>query len=273
MKNILTICILITLLSCKKEDSIKIEQKLSKNEIGKPENTDFSRTQFKDRAEELIYIRQYLNYKLPIILINKNPDQMKKAQYELISRGENPTIEVSAKRSLHFSNLYEPYMNLIISENLSFKNVKEQLETKGELKFEFSNKDNLIYIAEEKRNSEKNVQIDTVKNIKNETKIALKNLLNSKSDIEPNIISSKRSIIYRATPENNCDEVGSVTIEIDIDKNGNVLKAKNNYRGTTTNSKCLIDASILASLNSKWNKDENAPEIQKTNITYNYRIE
>lgn len=270
MKNILIICILITLLSCKKENSIKTEQKFSENEVEKPEQIDFSRTVFKDRAEELIYIRQYLNYKLPIILINKKPDQMKKVQYELISRGENPAIEEAAKRSLHFSNLYEPYMNLIISENISFKNVKEQLETNGELDFESSNKNNLIYIVEENKNRENNVLTDT---IKNETKNALKNLLNRKSDSEPNINSSKRNIIYKATPENNCDEVGNVMIEIDIDKNGNVLKAKNNYRGTTTNSKCLIDASILAALNSKWNKDENAPEIQKTNITYNYKID
>ena len=274
MKFFLIVYLLITVFSCKNEKNLKTEQKLIEKENIKSELNDFSKTEFKDRAEELVYIREYLNYKLPVILVSKEPEQMKKVQYELISRGENPTIEESAKRSLHFSNLYEPYMTYIISENITFKTVKQELETKGKLNFLYSKSENLIYIPQEKSKQEIITKKDTL-NIRNEaTNNALENLLQkSKKNNDPNVNSSKRTLIFKATPEYNCSEEGKVTIEIEIDKNGNVLKAFNNYKGTTTNSKCLIDASLKAASNSKWNKDENAPEIQMTNITYNYKNE
>lgn len=274
MKIFLIVCLLITFVSCKNEKNLKTEQKLIETENKKSELKEFSNTEFKDRAEELVYIREYLNNKLPLILISKEPEQMKRIQYELISRGENPTIEEAAKRSLHFRNLYEPYMTYIISENIKFKTVKQELETNGKLNFLYSKTENLIYIPQEKTKQEIITKKDTV-NIRNEeTNIALENLLQKRNkNNDPNLNSSKRTLTYKETPEYNCSEEGKVTIEVEIDKNGNVLKAFKNYKGTTTNSKCLIDASLKAASNSKWNKDENGPEIQIANITYNFNTE
>lgn len=104
----------------------------------KVNDLDFTKAKFSNRAEELIYIREYLKYKLPVILVNKFPEEMKKAQYELISRGENPSLEEAAIKSLHFHNLYDPYMSIIISENLSFVDIKKQLDSKGKISLKIS---------------------------------------------------------------------------------------------------------------------------------------
>ncbi|WP_134355998.1 energy transducer TonB [Flavobacterium psychrophilum] len=292
MKNILTLCLLITFLSCKKENSSKIEQKTNEIEIKKSELNDFSKTDFKDRAEELVYIREYLNYKLPIILVDKKPDQMKKVQYELISRGENPSIEEAAKRSLHFSNLFEPYMSLIISENTTFKIVKQQLETKGKLDFEISKKENQIISEIKEINSEE--KDDSEKPIKKNTENALDNLLKNKnSETEQNqsgngvgnggngvgygkslsepYFLTGRKVINKTIPEYNCSEFGRVVIEITVDRNGNVLDA-NLGRGSTTNEKCLVNASKIAAMNTIWNIDENASEKQKGKIIYDFKM-
>lgn len=116
----------------------------------KNKDLDFSKTEFSNRAEELIYIREYLEYKLPIILVKKFPEEMKKAQYELISMGENPTLGEAAKKSLHFHNLYEPYMSIIISEKLNFVDVKKQLENNGKLSLKISESPiNIIPVSNE----------------------------------------------------------------------------------------------------------------------------
>ena len=300
MKNILTVCLLITFLSCKKENSFKTEQNSNETEIKKSVINDFSKTDFNDRAEELVYIREYLNYKLPIILVDKKPDQMKKVQYELISRGENPTIQEAAKRSLHFSNLYEPYMSLIISENTTFISVKQQLETKGKLDFLISEKENQIISEIKETNSEE--KDDNEKPIKRNTENALNNLLknnNSETELnqsgnengnggngnggngngvgygkslsEPYFLSG-RKVINKSVPEYNCNEFGKVVIEITVDKNGKVLDAQLG-RGSTTNSQCLVNASKIAAMNTTWNKDENASEKQKGKIIYNFKME
>jgi hypothetical protein len=72
---------------------------------------------------------------LALILIKKKPAEMKKAQYELISNGENPTLIEATKRTISFSIKYEIYMNVIIEDDLSIKDVKSQLESTGELNY------------------------------------------------------------------------------------------------------------------------------------------
>ena len=60
-----------------KENVESIESTTNKDSLTEQTN-DFSKTEFKDRAEELVYIREYLNYKLPKILVAQNPEQIKK---------------------------------------------------------------------------------------------------------------------------------------------------------------------------------------------------
>lgn len=138
MKKLLSICFVCLLCSCNYGNRSNDTKNSESIENYKNNDSDFSKTKFSNRAEELIYIREYLEYKLPIILVKKFPEEMKKAQYELISMGENPSLEEAAKKSLHFHNLYDPYMSIIISEKLNFADIKKQLNSNGKLSLKIS---------------------------------------------------------------------------------------------------------------------------------------
>lgn len=58
-----------------------------------------------------------------------------------------------------------------------------------------------------------------------------------------------------------CEETGKVVIQVKVNKEGNVITAQVS-RGSTTNSSCLIKASIDKAKMFKWNKDKNAPDVQ-----------
>jgi hypothetical protein len=266
-------------------------QKNNGNKVNQKNNI-FTKTIFKSRADELIYIREYLNYKLPLILVKKYPEQMKKVQYELISNGENPTLEEAAKKSLHFKNLYEPYMSLVVSENTTFKIVKEQLELNDKLDFDLSK--NTKKIKSEKKEILE-PENKTEKPIRKDTNDALKNILkNNKPETEINQIEAGvgngtsygngtgkshnepylltgRKVLNKPIPEYNCNELGRVIIQIVVDRDGNVIEA-NLGKGSTTNAECLVSAAKEAALKTKWNKDENAFERHIGKITYNFEL-
>lgn len=139
MKKYLVLGILLIFLACKKGIEINFENKsLVNSEI---QEKNFNKTNFKDRAEELIYIREYLKYKLPLILIEKAPDIVKEAQYELIAMGENPTLYEAALRTRSYEWEYQRCMFMIMESNYSFKEVKEQLEVDGKMVLRLSEAD------------------------------------------------------------------------------------------------------------------------------------
>lgn len=127
MKKYLIFGILFLFVACKKEDKINSENNTLVNSI--VEENKFDKTDFKDRAEELIYIREYIKYKLPLIIIEKYPDLAKKAQYELISRGENPTLEDAVKKTLKYHNRYNAFMSMAQYDNYSFSEIKSKMES------------------------------------------------------------------------------------------------------------------------------------------------
>lgn len=89
--------------------------------------------------------------------------------------------------------------------------------------------------------------------------------------IVENPFGSRKALIKPA-PKYNCNEEGIVVVEIVVDKGGNVIKAYAGAKGTTNNSKCLLDASKEAALKSKWEANENAPEKEVGIISYNFSL-
>jgi hypothetical protein len=185
MKIVLIFCLGL-FLSCKvsneKDDFIEIINDKIVNQDD--EKLDlFNKANFTDRADELIYIREYLKYKLPLIIIDKNPDLAKKAQYELISDGENPTLIEATKRTLTYQNKYDGYMSLITTENMSFKEVKHQLESKSKIDFKLAldrkiNNENNYNNDNGRENYDvNNDSISNRNNVNDDTQEALKNLL------------------------------------------------------------------------------------------------
>lgn len=91
-------------------------------------NIDFNNPRFKNRAEEIAYIREYANLKFPDIIIEKFPERVEGVQFNLIKSGEDVSLREAAKRSLHYRNEYGSYMDRVVEENISFEKAKWELD-------------------------------------------------------------------------------------------------------------------------------------------------
>ena len=69
-----------------------------------------------------------------------------------------------------------------------------------------------------------------------------------------------------------CNEAGIVVVSIEVDRAGNVIDATPGVRGTTNNSKCLLDPAKRAALATKFNKDGKAPFKQIGKIVYRFSL-
>ena len=69
-----------------------------------------------------------------------------------------------------------------------------------------------------------------------------------------------------------CNEAGKVVVSIEVDRNGKVVSATPGVRGTTNNSKCLLEPAKRAALATRFNSDENAPAKQIGKIIYNFKL-
>lgn len=91
-----------------------------------------------------------------------------------------------------------------------------------------------------------------------------------KNGIEHTLTGRKAQILSK--PNYVCNETGTVVVEIIVDQNGNVIRAKPGIRGSTTASSCLYDKAREAALRTKFNANADAPEEQKGTIVYNFSL-
>lgn len=69
-----------------------------------------------------------------------------------------------------------------------------------------------------------------------------------------------------------CNETGTVVVEIRVNRQGEVIRAKAGVRGTSNASKCLLEPAERAARNTRFNPDPNAPSTQLGYITYEFRL-
>lgn len=69
-----------------------------------------------------------------------------------------------------------------------------------------------------------------------------------------------------------CNESGEVVVRIEVDRNGNVIRATAGVKGTTNSSPCLLEPAKRAALDTKFNSDSNAPSKQVGFITYVFKL-
>lgn len=81
-----------------------------------------------------------------------------------------------------------------------------------------------------------------------------------------------RTPLNRPKPDYICNEEGLVVVRIEVDKNGNVTKATAGVEGSTTEAPCLLSQAEKAALQTKWNKDANAPSKQVGTIKYRFSL-
>jgi outer membrane biosynthesis protein TonB len=69
-----------------------------------------------------------------------------------------------------------------------------------------------------------------------------------------------------------CNEAGTVVVSIEVDRSGKVISATPGVRGTTNNSRCLLEPAKRAALATRFNSDSNAPAKQIGKIIYRFRL-
>ena len=69
-----------------------------------------------------------------------------------------------------------------------------------------------------------------------------------------------------------CNEAGTVVVSIEVDRNGKVTQATAGVRGTTNNSKCLLDPAKRAAMATRFNSDTKAPAKQIGKIIYKFSL-
>jgi outer membrane biosynthesis protein TonB len=68
-----------------------------------------------------------------------------------------------------------------------------------------------------------------------------------------------------------CNDEGTIVVEVKVNKNGGVTNAKFSPSGSNTTSRCLQEAAIKSAYKYKWNDDSNAPDGQIGFIVFNFR--
>tara|TARA_Y100000768_G_C23884297_1_gene636813 strand:- start:166 stop:957 length:792 start_codon:yes stop_codon:yes gene_type:complete len=75
---------------------------------------------------------------------------------------------------------------------------------------------------------------------------------------------------YIYVPTYLCQYGGEVTINIVVDRNGNVASAKVDYESSSTNDNCLLNAALEAAQSARFNKSSSAPKLQPGNMTFRF---
>ena len=120
----------------------------------------FIKTKFANRADELIYIRKYIEYKLPKIIIEAEPEKMEDALEVLVGNGKNVTLEEAVKYTWMYQEDYERLWYLVSEKDLSFVFVKDKLSSYKTLHPEEQRKiEEEIRTLPENKNSDKETSL------------------------------------------------------------------------------------------------------------------
>jgi len=91
-------------------------------------------------------------------------------------------------------------------------------------------------------------------------------------DGDGNYLLGGRKALNKEKFVQDCNEAGKVVVSIEVDRSGNVISATPGVRGTTNNSRCLLEPAKRAALATKFNSDANAPAKQIGKIIYNFKL-
>jgi protein TonB len=91
-------------------------------------------------------------------------------------------------------------------------------------------------------------------------------------DGDGNYLLGGRKALNKEKFVQECNEAGTVVVSIEVDRNGKVTSATAGVRGTTNNSKCLLDPAKRAAMATRFNSDSKAPAKQIGKIIYKFSL-
>lgn len=91
-------------------------------------------------------------------------------------------------------------------------------------------------------------------------------------DGDGNYLLGGRKALNKEKFIQDCNEAGKVVVSIEVDRNGKVVSATPGVRGTTNNSRCLLEPAKRAALATRFNSDDKAPAKQIGKIIYNFKL-
>ena len=91
-------------------------------------------------------------------------------------------------------------------------------------------------------------------------------------DGDGNYLLGGRKALNKEKYVQDCNEAGKVVVSIEVDRNGKVISATPGVRGTTNNSRCLLEPAKRAALATRFNSDSEAPAKQIGKIIYNFSL-
>ncbi len=91
-------------------------------------------------------------------------------------------------------------------------------------------------------------------------------------DGDGNYLLGGRKALNKEKFVQDCNEAGTVVVSIEVDRNGKVISATAGVRGTTNNSRCLLEPAKRAALATRFNSDDKAPAKQIGKIIYRFRL-
>ena len=91
-------------------------------------------------------------------------------------------------------------------------------------------------------------------------------------DGDGNYLLGGRKALNKKKFTQDCNEAGTVVVSIEVDRNGKVISATPGVRGTTNNSRCLLEPAKRAALATRFNGDDKAPAKQIGKIIYKFSL-
>ncbi len=91
-------------------------------------------------------------------------------------------------------------------------------------------------------------------------------------DGDGNYLLGGRKALNKEKFVQDCNEAGTVVVSIEVDRAGKVINATAGVRGTTNNSRCLLDPAKRAALATRFNSDDKAPAKQIGKIIYKFSL-
>lgn len=81
-----------------------------------------------------------------------------------------------------------------------------------------------------------------------------------------------RKALTKPIEKPDCQEEGIVVVSIEVDKDGNVIRAIAGVKGSTNTAPCLLKPAKAAAMKTKWNPDDKAPNKQRGTIIYKFSL-